>query len=466
MLAQWLCTNKNDDFIGVYAKIRGEVLVKSLQNLHDHLKSSSGSGYGLKLAPSGHSSDSPVVGRRPGNISTPVLKGDTPTSRKNTGLKGALQTKIQHVITGEPRSKPSVALPLEIRDDIYVSEREIVLYLTSVTALYKLMQSELKLMSTIIPIEHQRPIFSRLVLPALQKVVGEGEALSVRVKKCIARHDFSAALNLFPILRHLTSMRHNFDLLFDGCSKDVTNKFQGLTVTLETTIYKALEEFVEHIKTHGDLKVPRDGTVHELTSNVMLFIVQLLEYLPILSRVTPVNDLPSLDNAPDKNRVAFAQYMSRVLSALGLTLQNKSEAYTDPHLKAIFKLNNYHYILKTLRKSGLLPIVHLYEPEIEAFYEDKILTSKREYSQSWARVLNHILDLDPAPLSPSAYQNGQMKDKERQAIKDRFAGFNKEFEEVRRVQTLYAIPDVELREEMKRNNRDFIIHRYQILWNK
>lgn len=46
--------------------------------------------------------------------------------------------------------------------------------------------------------------------------------------------------------------------------------------------------------------------------------------------------------------------LDRVLSALGLTLNNKSEAYSDPTLKAIFMLNNYNYMLKTLRRLSLV----------------------------------------------------------------------------------------------------------------
>ncbi|CAM1296983.1 Uncharacterised protein r2_g626 [Pycnogonum litorale] len=51
-------------------------------------------------------------------------------------------------------------------------------------------------------------------------------------------------------------------------------------------------------------------------------------------------------------------------------------------------------------------------------------------------------------------------------IKDKFTGFNKEIEEICRIQKGYAIPDVELRESMKRDNIGFILPKYQLFYDK
>lgn len=47
-----------------------------------------------------------------------------------------------------------------------------------------------------------------------------------------------------------------------------------------------------------------------------------------------------------------------------------------------------------------------------------------------------------------------------------FQGFNKELEEIARIQKGYAIPDMELRAAMKRDNIDFIIPPYRIFLEK
>ena len=66
---------------------------------------------------------------------------------------------------------------------------------------------------------------------------------------------------------------------------------------------------------------------------------------------------------------------------LGLALVSRSETYNDGTLRAIFRLNNYNYILKTLLNSELLKLVALVEPQCDKMYNDQIMEQKRLYSQ-------------------------------------------------------------------------------------
>ena len=56
-------------------------------------------------------------------------------------------------------------------------------------------------------------------------------------------------------------------------------------------------------------------------------------------------------------------------------------------LKAVFRLNNNAYILRSLRGSELLPVVCLADAECEDNYGQMILEQKRLYSHSWQRVI-------------------------------------------------------------------------------
>src|SRR5699024_10859111 len=159
----------------------------------------------------------------------------------------------------------------------------------------------------------------------------------------------------------------------------------------------------------------------------------------------------------------------------------------------LFKLNNTFYILKTLRKSHLLEIVTLYprSKEIEISYEDNIRAYKRKYFESWNKVLNHVLEVNnpisqqrtvASPhyhsatlphsqsmnysLSAAASSSFRLKDKDRQNIKDKFSGFNKEFEAIHNTQIGYAIPDPELRDELKRENVHLIVPKYNLFYDK
>lgn len=337
IMSKWLCDYKSEEFFNIYSNIRSGVLLQSLSDLRDHLRSSSGT----ISQTGGHTS--PVLARK----SLGLPSGSTPNSKKAPKNIQQAFKKLQDVIPGDILGSRSQATS-DLKEDPAMTEREIVSYLTSVTALYKLMQCELRLMEGIVPFQYQKPIFSRLVLGPLVNVVKEGDELAMRVKRSVARTQFSGVLNLFPILRHQASMRHHFDLLLDGCSQEVASKFQGLVINIQTTISKALNEFIDFVKNDADTKVPRDGTVHELTSNVMIFIVNLNNYVDILSRVIVITGPSSeqIQRSKDRNRLVYAQYITRVLSALGLTLKNKGEVYSDTFLRAVFMLNNFHYILK------------------------------------------------------------------------------------------------------------------------
>lgn len=203
-----------------------------------------------------------------------------------------------------------------------ITERDIFSYVVSVTGLYRLMQLELRLLEQVIPAGYQKLIFSHLVLRPLNSVHQEGKSLADRVRRLVQKSShFNATLYLLPILRFHFHMRHSFDLMLDECEPEVCNLLQMLAVTMQTTVSKSLDEFIDYIKSDVHTRVPKDGTVHELTSNVMLFLVHLHSYLDILSRVVTITDYRSMENsghtADAKNRVAFAQYISRVLSALG-----------------------------------------------------------------------------------------------------------------------------------------------------
>ena len=64
----------------------------------------------------------------------------------------------------------------ENREDI-IDEQEMENYLTIVMAVQKLMQNELSLLSTVIPVQHQHQVFQIIIQDALDAVVQDGEVL-------------------------------------------------------------------------------------------------------------------------------------------------------------------------------------------------------------------------------------------------------------------------------------------------
>ncbi|GBO00175.1 Exocyst complex component 7 [Araneus ventricosus] len=283
----------------------------------------------------------------------------------------------------------------ETKDEVI--ENDVMSFMTSVSGLLKLMQSELNLMNGVIPNKDKKIVFERVVTQAMENLVSEGELIVSKVKKSVSRHEFSAALNLFPILRHLIVIKADFEKLFQGCSSTLYDKLKGFVITVQATISKTLEEFIESIKNDPDTKMPKDGTVHQLTSNAIMLLEQLQDYQDILSSVLTLQDA-SFAASKDKGKLAFAQYITRVLSTLTTTLNNKSNYYSDGFLCAIFRLNNLHYILKALQRTGLIEIVKLHASDVEKNLNLQIRDQKRVYSQSWSRVLHYVMEVDK-PIS-------------------------------------------------------------------
>jgi exocyst complex protein 7 len=463
-IADWLIMHNRDEYMNVYARVRATMLLKSLQQLKEQQRSSSGGS--IQGVPA---TNSPMV--RP-KFQTPGRK----TSKRlhmfekkaNKMLQIATQT-LEHS-TGFTLGSRRSASHLESREDV-VDEQEMENYLVCVMALQRLMQSERSLMVGIVPLQHQHQVFEIIIRDALDMVVQDGENIASRAKRCINRHDFAAVLVVFPILKHLLTMRPEFERTVEGCDYNVRSKFASILNTLHGTGAKALEDFTESVRSDPSTQLPKDGTVHELTSNVLVFLEQLLDYVDTIGGMLAQDSVYSSaltvisgHGRVDKNKALVGIYIKKVLVQLNLTLVGKSDLYSDIYLRAVFRLNNNHYVLKALQRAGLLDLVQLSEPECEESYHDMIREHKKTYLQSWSRVLSHIWGNEDPPI-PVAYA-GKLRDKDRHLIKERFAGFNKEMEEIAKVQRSYSIPDVELRESLKRDNKEYILPKYHAFYEK
>lgn len=141
---------------------------------------------------------------------------------------------------------------------------------------------------------------------------------------------------------------------------------------------------------------------------------------------------------------------------MNLTIESKCDQYGDLATRYLFRLNNIHYILKSLR-SNLLDVICLAEPECESNYQQLIRDLKKSYQKTWSKLLVNVGQLDELPRITAG---AKLKDKERSAIKDRFSAFNKELEEICKIQRSLSVPDILLREGLKRDNAENIVPKY------
>ncbi|XP_068769252.1 exocyst complex component 7 isoform X7 [Struthio camelus] len=459
-ISGWLVENgRNQDFMTVYFQIRSIQLDRSIKGLKDHFrKNSSSSGVPYSPAIQNKRKDTPT--KKP--IKRPVLIPGHEHDLRVKHLSDTLSDKHG---------------PAAGRDDVF--DIEIDAYIHCVSAFVKLAQSEYQLLTEIVPEHHQKKTFDSLIQESLDNLIMEGDNIVSAARKAIIRHDYSAVLTIFPVLKHLKQMKPEFDQVLQGTAAGTKNKLPGLITSMETTGAKALEEFADNIKNDPDKEynMPKDGTVHELTSNAILFLQQLLDFQETAGAMLASQVLGDTYNIPldpretsssassyssEFSRRLLSTYICKVLGNLQLNLLSKSKVYEDPALSAIFLHNNYNYILKSLEKSELIQLVAVTQKTAERSYRELIEQQIQTYQRSWLKVTDYILERNLPVFQPGA----KLKDKERQMIKERFKGFNDGLEELCKIQKAWAIPDVEQRDKIRRAQKTIVKETYGAFLNR
>lgn len=420
-IARWLVEyGRNQDFMNVYYQIRSSQLDRSLRGLKEHFRKNSSSA-GVPYSPA-----------------TSNKRKDTPTKK--------------------PIRRPGRDDMLDVETDAYIH---------CVSAFVRLAQSEYQLLTDIIPEHHQKKTFDSLIQDALDGLILEGENIVSAARKAIIRHDFSAVLSVFPILRHLKHTKPEFDQVLQGTAAATKNKLPSLITSMETVGAKALEDFADNIKNDPDKEynMPKDGTVHELTSNAILFLQQLLDFQETAGAMLASQETSSSATSYNSefSKRLLSTYICKVLGNLQLNLLSKSKVYEDPALSAIFLHNNYNYILKALEKSELIQLVAVTQKTAERSYREHIEQQIQTYQRSWLKVTDYITEKSLPVFQPGV----KLRDKERQMIKERFKGFNDGLEELCKIQKAWAVPDTEQRDRIRQAQKDIVketygafLHRY------
>ncbi|KAM6050408.1 exocyst complex component 7 isoform 3-T3 [Chlamydotis macqueenii] len=477
-ISGWLVENgRNQDFMTVYFQIRSVQLDRSIKGLKDHFrKNSSSTGVPYSPAIQNKRKDTPT--KKP--VKRPVLIPGTIRKAQNL-----LKQYSQHGLDGKKGASNLIPMeghehdlrvkhlsdtlsdkhgPAAGRDDVF--DIEIDAYIHCVSAFVKLAQSEYQLLTEIVPEHHQKKTFDSLIQESLDNLIMEGDNIVSAARKAIIRHDYSAVLTIFPILKHLKQMKPEFDQVLQGTAAGTKNKLPGLITSMETTGAKALEEFADNIKNDPDKEynMPKDGTVHELTSNAILFLQQLLDFQETAGAMLASQETSSSASSysSEFSRRLLSTYICKVLGNLQLNLLSKSKVYEDPALSAIFLHNNYNYILKSLEKSELIQLVAVTQKTAERSYRELIEQQIQTYQRSWLKVIDYILERNLPVFQPGV----KLKDKERQMIKERFKGFNDGLEELCKIQKAWAIPDVEQRDKIRQAQKTIVKETYGAFLNR
>ncbi|XP_033975877.1 exocyst complex component 7 isoform X3 [Trematomus bernacchii] len=441
-IAGWLVEyGRNQDFMNVYFQIRSNQLDRSIKGLKDHFRKNSANS-GILYSPA-----------------VQTKRKDTPTKKapkRPVYIPGYdHDSRVKHLSDAVTEKHGAAAG----KDDVL--DIEIDSYIHCISAFVKLAQSEYALLAEIIPEHHQKKTFDSLIQEALDNLMLEGDNIVSAARRAIMRHDYSAVLTIFPILRHLKMNKAEFDSTLQGTAASTKNKLPTLITSMETIGAKALEEFADSIKNDPDKEynMPKDGTVHELTSNAILFLQQLLDFHETAGAMLASQETSSsaVSYTSEFNKRLLSTYICKVLGNLQLNLLSKSKVYEDSALSAIFLHNNYNYTLKSLEKSELIQLVTVTQKKAEGSYRELIEQQIQMYQRSWLKVTEHLTDRNMPVFQPGT----KLKDKERQVIKDKFKGFNDGLEELCKIQKGWAIPDKEQRDFIRQAQRRVVSDTYR-----
>ncbi|SPP85280.1 exocyst complex component 7 [Drosophila guanche] len=457
-ISHWLEQNMRE-YTHIYATERGDVVLRSLQLLKDHQKSNSW----------GHEALRPRHGGRQAEPkkNTSARLQQIFEKKANKLYLRATQTIEQS--TGFSIKKASSHSDHLTSEDLLDGDQELDKYLVMLLGLQRLLNWERAIMHDIIPQSKHNEVFARLAYNAIELVVKDAEAITQRIMRCISRKEWTSALGIFSALKRVILLQPDIERTYDPAQREQLTKVLN---KLQLTGAKALEHFLEVVKGEsstnivGQSNVPKDATVHELTSNTIWFIEHLYEHFDVIGSILAQDVLYStqLDTilmkkslpGEERNKALLAIYIKKALAELNLSIMNKCEQYNDQATKHLFRLNNIHYILKSLQRSNLIDLVTLAEPDCEHSYLEMIRELKASYQKTWSKMLQGIYSLDELP-KPVA---GKVKDKDRSVLKERFSNFNKDFEEACKIQRGISIPDVILRGGIKRDNMEHILPKY------
>ncbi|XP_061425775.1 exocyst complex component 7-like [Lethenteron reissneri] len=441
-IASWLGTHSDSlEFLKSYQQIRSRVLLRSMSELREHHQK-----LGVRLA-------------RP--LTAPLLSARKPNKKIGSMIVLPSVQRLQSLSKSDRRKSISDLTSVEAMEDSL--ELDAQLYLPCIPGFLKLAMSEFHLLEQILPTHHHATAFEKLLWDAMDKLITDAEKIASSAKRAAERRNFFVISPLFAVIRRLKSCQRGFNIVLQITSSAIKDRVPLLISNMEAAGFGLLEGFTSYIKSGSgkDYTVPKDGTVHELSSAVILFLREVLDFQEIAGGILSSqgyqhSSLEKNVGAAEKEQICLSAYICSARSRVERALAAMAHVYEDSALGAVFLINNYNYLRCSLRSFGLLPLIELTEAGTDGAYEGLIEEQIVVYKKSWRKLLDHITVSGLPSLEPGS----KIKSKERKMIKDKLSAFNNGLEELCKVQRTWAIPDRDLRAKLYGEGKPGVVAAY------
>uniref|UniRef100_J3LX67 Exocyst subunit Exo70 family protein n=2 Tax=Oryza brachyantha TaxID=4533 RepID=J3LX67_ORYBR len=295
----------------------------------------------------------------------------------------------------------------------------------------------------------------------IMQILNFGDAVAVCTR---SSEKLSRILDMYEALAEVIPELK--ELFFGNSGNDVICDLEGVLERLGDAVKGTLLEFGKVLQQESSRRPMMAGEIHPMTRYVMNYLRLLVIYSDTLDKLLDDDSSRDVDH-DDSHRDAdeeeyleslspLGRHLVKLISYLEANLEEKSKLYEDGALQCIFSMNNILYIVQKVKDSELGRILgdHWIRRR-----RGKIRQNSKNYLRvSWTKVLSFLKDDAHSGRSGSGSGSGSGNSSR---IKEKFKNFNLAFDEIYRSQTLWKVPDPQLREELKISISENVIPAYR-----
>ncbi|KAL3732991.1 hypothetical protein ACJRO7_022506 [Eucalyptus globulus] len=258
---------------------------------------------------------------------------------------------------------------------------------------------------------------------------------------------------LLDIFDSLEKLKAEFIQIFEGDSgSDICTRFRELEKLLVAASSKVFWEFGLQIEGNSDgLPPPQDGSVPKLVR----YAINYLKYLVAETYSVPMSKVLQTEQVwkagilskPESEEDLLRDAVSNVMEALQRNVESKRGRYKDKILPHVFAMNTYWYIYMRTRNTELGRL--LGEQYMRKQY--KVVAEESAYlyqKQAWGSLVR-LLEAKADDPSSKVRANARME-----------AFLNGLEEASQKHRSSYAIPDADLREQIKEATVKLVVPAY------
>lgn len=292
--------------------------------------------------------------------------------------------------------------------------------------------------------------FAETAKGCLMQLLNFGEAVA------IGQRSSEKLFRILDMYDALSGAMEDLQALFPDESGDfICSEAEGILKGLGEAARGTFAEFESAIRRETSRKPMQGGEIHPLTRYVMNYVRLLVDYSDSLNMLLGNDDSGGAATGNDGDDLQYLDGISPVghrlvslIAMLESNLEEKSKLYEDGAMQYIFLMNNILYIVNKVKDS-----------ELGMLLGDRWVRKRRgqirQYATSylrasWTKVLSCLKD-------EGLGGGGSSSNVSKVILKERFKNFNLAFEEIYRTQTVWKVPDLQLREELRLSVSDKVI---------